>query len=233
MTQSSEFPSQLAPTVIFEDTHLLVLNKPEGLLSQGEHTGDWNLVDWCRGYFGRNYVGLIHRLDRNTSGILVVAKRTKSAQRLTAALQNGTLERSYLAWALGRSDQTLTLEDYLQKNEKTNESRVVRAGTQGAKRATLKATPLAHSVWQSQPITLFEVELDTGRSNQIRVQLAHARHPLLGDIKYGAGSWAAKFPRLALHSHHIRFPHPMGGTLMEFKSPLPADLEKLKEPLSG
>src|SRR3954468_14683249 len=90
-----------SPRILFEDTHLIVLAKPAGLLSQGEHTGGENLVDWLREYLGRPYVGLVHRLDRNTSGIMIVAKRTKSANRLTEALREGALEREYLAWVEG------------------------------------------------------------------------------------------------------------------------------------
>ena len=97
----TDFPKSLIPQIIFEDPHLVVLAKPAGLLSQGEVTEDFNLVDWLKVYFGRNYVGLIHRLDRNTSGIMVVAKRTKSAQRLTLSLQKDQIERSYLAWVMG------------------------------------------------------------------------------------------------------------------------------------
>src|SRR6185312_17156504 len=98
MTKAAQ--TVFTPKILFEDQHLIVLSKPAGLLSQGEKTGDENLVDWLRTYLGRPYVGLVHRLDRNTSGIMVVAKRTKSAQRLTDALQKGDLHRSYLGWVI-------------------------------------------------------------------------------------------------------------------------------------
>lgn len=112
------------PPILFEDAHLVVLCKPAGLLSQGEHTGDNNLVDHLRKYFGRHYVGLVHRLDRNTSGIMVVAKRSKSAERLTKALQTGTLRRSYLGWIEGvlfsgkNKETPLVWEDWLYRDEK-------------------------------------------------------------------------------------------------------------------
>ena len=101
------------PKIIYEDTHLVVLSKPAGLLSQGEKTGDINLVDWLRDYFGRHYVGLVHRLDRNTSGIMVVAKRTKAAQRLTLALQKGELNRIYRAWLIGTLSQPVRWKHFL------------------------------------------------------------------------------------------------------------------------
>jgi 23S rRNA pseudouridine1911/1915/1917 synthase len=223
-----EFPKALTPKILLEDAHLVVLDKPAGLLSQGEHTGDINLVDWLRIYFGRNYVGLVHRLDRNTSGVMVVAKRTKSAQRLTSALQAGELKRSYVAWVEGKIEKNRNLEHSLLKNEATNESRVVRDGTRGAKIARLQARPLAHGNYEGTLLTLVEVELDTGRSHQIRVQMAHAGHPLLGDRKYARNAKLHGFSRPALHSHLIEFPHPMGGAPIRVECPLPSDLEKIK-----
>ena len=89
------------PKIIFEDKNIIVLDKPAGLLSQGDISGEKNLVDWLRRLLGRHYVGLVHRLDRNTSGIMVVAKRTKAAKRLSASLQEGQLNRIYLAWIIG------------------------------------------------------------------------------------------------------------------------------------
>jgi len=211
--------------ILFEDTHLIVLDKPAGLLSQGEHTGDENLVDLLRAHFGRNYVGLVHRLDRNTSGVMVVAKRSKSAERLTRALQEGTLVRSYLAWlegSLSTADAPARWEDWLVRDEKTNTTRVARPGSPGAKKASLEIRPKRQALLGGGPVTLCEFELDTGRAHQIRAQAAARGHPLLGDRKYGA---KLEFSRPALHSHQIAFPHPMSRELLRFECPLPADLE--------
>jgi 23S rRNA pseudouridine1911/1915/1917 synthase len=222
------FPSELTPTILFEDTHLVVLDKPAGLLSQGEHTGDLNLVDWLRGYFGRHYVGLVHRLDRNTSGLMVVAKRTKSAQRLTESLQKGALRRSYITWVDGKVGGPLRLKHFLLKNEKTNEVRVVPEGTRGAKVALLDARPVGTGCYAGCDLTLLEVELETGRSHQIRVQLAAAGHPLLGDRKYAKKTALHGFPRPALHSCRIEFPHPMGGEAVRIECPLPTDMAEVR-----
>lgn len=213
------------PTLLFEDTHLIVLSKPAGLLSQGEHTGDENLVDWLRGYLGRPYVGLVHRLDRNTSGIMVVGKRTKSANRLSEALREGRLEREYLAWVEGRAPlgEALHWEHKLLKDEATNRVRVVASGQGQAARLT--ATPLQASAWQGQPVTLIRFKLETGRSHQIRAQSSHEKLPLLGDRKYGAR--LPGFPRPALHSWLIRFPHPMSGEELSFEAELPEDMRNL------
>jgi 23S rRNA pseudouridine1911/1915/1917 synthase len=96
---------QSPPKILFEDTHVIVLSKPAGMLSQGDISGDESLVDWLRTYLGRNYVGLIHRLDRNTSGIMIIGKRSKSANRLTESLQKGDLERSYIAIVEGSTPE--------------------------------------------------------------------------------------------------------------------------------
>ena len=219
-------PSALAPEIIFEDPHLIVLSKPAGLLSQGEHTGDENLVDGLREYLGRNYVGLIHRLDRNTSGIMVVAKRTKAAQRLTASLQNGELVRSYLAWVEGRIPAPAQWRHHLLKDEKQNITRVVQEGT--GKEAILSLQPRAEAVLEGHPVTLIELVLETGRSHQIRAQASHEKHPLVGDLKYG-GLRTALISRPALHSYSIRFPHPMGGAPMSFQAPIPQDFSRISK----
>jgi 23S rRNA pseudouridine1911/1915/1917 synthase len=212
------------PRILFEDQHLLVLSKPAGMLSQGEHTGDENLVDWLRGYLGRPYVGLIHRLDRNTSGVMVVAKRTKAAQRLTNALQNDQLHRTYRAWLVGTLKSSVRWIHFLSKNEKTN---VVTVVPRGGKQAILKAKPIAYGNWNQTQLTLAEIQLETGRSHQIRVQSAHEGYPLLGDQKYGRMKGTPDFPRVALHSYRIEFPHPMSQEILSFEDPLPKDLQQM------
>ncbi len=213
-------------TILFEDQHLIVLSKPPNLLSQGEHTGDINLVDILRDYWKRNYVGLIHRLDRNTSGIMIVAKRTKSAQRLTDALQEGKIHRTYLGWTIGTLKAEVQWKHQLQKNPRTNQTQVV---TKGGKPSSLLARPIKNTLWNQIPVTLIEFVLETGRSHQIRVQSSFEGFPLLGDTKYSRKSAlpgsTPPFHRVALHSHRLSFCHPMSGTLLEFNDPLPEDLQ--------
>jgi 23S rRNA pseudouridine1911/1915/1917 synthase len=212
------------PLILFEDTHLVVLSKPAGLLSQGEKTGDENLVDLLRVHFGRNYVGLIHRLDRNTSGVMLVAKRTKAAQRLTDDLQKGDIHRSYLAWMGGTLQEPKKWRHFLLKDEKTNTVRVVAPLTKQAKEAVLRVKPLMSAQVASGPITLAEFVLETGRSHQIRVQAAHENHALLGDLKYGG---RPGFPRPLLHSYCLEFTHPMSKERMVLKAPLPEDFKSV------
>ena len=212
----------MEPTILFEDTHLVVLNKPPGLLSQGEATGDENLVDWLRAYFGRNYVGLVHRLDRNTSGLMVVAKRTKAANRLTEALQSGHLKRTYQALVEGKLDRPEEWVHWLKKDERTNTVRVVTPGN--GKEARLTLVPLRSGGKPGAPVTLVEFTLDTGRSHQIRVQAQAQGHPLVGDRKYGS---TRDYSRPALHSARLSFPHPMSGEVLRFEEKMPEEWERI------
>lgn len=218
--------------VLYEDQHLIVINKPAGMLSQGEHKGDPNVVDWLRERWGRPYVGLVHRLDRNTSGVMVVAKRTKAATRLTEALQDGRLDRVYLAWVLGRLPAPARWTHQLLKDERQNKTRVVsaEAGRAGSKAAVLYAEPVGSGHIGDRELTLVRFKLETGRSHQIRAQAAHEGLPLLGDIKYGRPG-DPRFPRPALHSWKLTFPHPMDpadAPARDFEAPLPEELASLR-----
>jgi 23S rRNA pseudouridine1911/1915/1917 synthase len=207
--------------ILFEDQHLLVLSKTPGLLSQGDASGEASLVDLLRVHFGRHYVGLIHRLDRNTSGLMVVAKRSKSAERLTAQLQSGELERHYHALLYGRmsSSSPQKWEHLMLKNMNTNEVKIVTRMIPGAKTASLQVTPVktfSHPETQD-PITIARFTLETGRSHQIRAQSLAMNHPLIGDRKYGTDKSVALFHRSALHSCSISFTHPMSKERLHFE----------------
>lgn len=212
MTNSNPFQ------ILFEDQHLVVLNKAPGVLSQGDSSGEQSLVDLLRTHFGRNYVGLIHRLDRNTSGLMIVAKRSKSADRLTEQLREGVLVRKYRAILEGTLAAPAVWKHTLLKNEKTNEVRVVAEGTAGAKAASLKVKPVKKFSLGNEVLTLAEFELETGRSHQIRVQAAEMGHALIGDQKYGSARGKKLFSRPALHSCYLEFAHPMSSEKMRFES---------------
>ena len=216
---------------LFEDANLIVLDKPAGLLSQGDASGDGNLVDELRVRFGRHYVGLVHRLDRNTSGVMVVAKRSKAAERLTAQLQDGRLERRYLAWlegAPGPAGTPLRWENWLLKDEATNESTAYPISRtpppRGARRAVLELRVLSAGMLEAAHVSLCEFRLETGRSHQIRAQAAFHGHPLVGDRKYGS---KIDFSRPALHSHWISFEHPISHERLVFECPPPEDFERI------
>lgn len=219
---------ELNPLIRFEDQHLCVLSKPAGLLSQDDASGEASLVTWARGHFGRNYVGLVHRLDRNTSGLMVLAKRTKSAERLTTDLQKGEVQRAYLAWCTGKTPAQMDWTHWILKDEKNNQSVAYRTKPGGSvkknsqfKEARLQGASLYYS--KTLDASLCRFQLETGRSHQIRAQTQAEGHPLLGDRKYGKEK-APIFPRPALHSYYLKFSHPMSRDVLEFTEPLPSDL---------
>ncbi len=212
--------------ILFEDVHLVVVSKPAGLLSQGEESGAENLVDKMRKHFGRHYVGLVHRLDRNTSGLMVIAKRTKAADRLTQSLQKGELKRNYVAILCGDLRNECRWSHYLLKDEKENKSQVVSKDREGSKLAVLGVRPLKNLRIKGEAFTLGEFVLETGRSHQIRAQASYEGYPLLGDKKYGAKS-QLQFDRPALHSISIEFPHPMTKEVLHFEDSLPDDMNRI------
>lgn len=218
--------------VLFEDNHLLVVDKPAGLLVQGgdrsTHDAHDHLVAHAQAYLrakynkpGNVYVGLVHRLDRNTSGLVVLAKTSKAAERLSKAFAGRDVDKRYLAVVDGAAP-TGPLEHWLAPTADGG-SRVASPTTADAKRArcavtTLAATPSASAI---------EVALETGRKHQIRVQLAAAGHALLGDRRYAPPAVAARFTRPALHAWTIVFVHPVRGDELRIRAPLPHDLTEL------
>jgi 23S rRNA pseudouridine1911/1915/1917 synthase len=211
--------------ILFEDPHVLVLSKPAGLLSQADASGDVSVVSVLQEYLGRDYVGLIHRLDRNTSGLMCIAKRSKSADRLTQSLKSGELRREYLAWVWNLGRRALTPTTLLNLHRKLG-TKAVLGPHPDAVEATLHYEPYnplnLPDAPLGLPVSCLRIRLDTGRFHQIRVQMAAAGLPLLGDKKYGVESQPSGvpneilradrlIPRHALHSATLSFPHPVRG----------------------
>jgi len=185
-------------------------------------------VDWLRQYLGRHYVGLVHRLDRNVSGVMIVAKRSKAARRLTEALQKGEIYRTYLGWVVGSIKREKLWMHYLIKDKRKNEVRIVYDPLPQAKHATLRVRPIGFGKWYNTPVTLVEFKLGTGRSHQIRIQAKAEDHPLLGDPKYGTPrKRMPEFGRPALHSYNILFHHPLSREIMIFEDHLPEDMKTI------
>lgn len=195
--------------VLFEDNHLLVVEKPYGVPSQADESGDADMQSLCKAYIGQKYakpgnvyLGLVHRLDRPTSGLMVFARTSKAAARLSAQIRDGTFEKSYLCVLTGPPPKKSgALWHYLTKDETARIAHVAKPHTPGAKKAGLEYTVLA----QAGGLHLVRVQLLTGRFHQIRAQFAAVDACVYGDQKYGARIMKAQ---LALFAHQIGFEHP-------------------------
>lgn len=209
--------------ILYEDNHVLVVEKPQNMLTQGDSTGDEDLltllkVDLKLRYNkpGNVYLGLVHRLDRPVGGAMVFAKTSKAASRLSEQIRNGEFDKSYKAVIHGVPKQfSGTLIHYLVKDETTNTVRVTTSPEEG------KMASLDYMVKSSKDgLSLVDIKLHTGRSHQIRVQFAALGHPLYGDQKYGA-SRNKPGMQLALWSVEIGFMHPTIRQYESYKSAPP------------
>lgn len=194
--------------IIFEDEFIIVCKKPSGVPTQTPKSGVADMVSLLKNYRMEKgeepYLGLVHRLDQPVEGIMVFAKDKQSAASLSLQMQNGTFEKYYYAMVHGAVEPASgTLENYLLRDGRNNISKVVPKGTPKAKLARLSY----ETVTSYGDRSLLRVKLDTGRHHQIRVQLSHIGHPLIGDKKYGENT--PGYLPLGLCSYHIGFEHPM------------------------
>ena len=181
--------------VIYEDNHIIVVEKPANIPSQGDKTGDLDMLTIIKAYLkekynkpGNVYLGLVHRLDRPVGGVMVFAKTSKAAARLSEQVREKVFKKKYLVIVNGKFEEKKgTLKDYLLKNERLNKSRVVEEGTKNSKYAELDYEVLKYD--KEQNLSLLKINLHTGRHHQIRVQLSSRDHSIYGDAKYnGRGS---------------------------------------------
>ena len=181
--------------IIYEDNHIIVVEKPANIPSQGDKTGDLDMLTIIKAYLkekynkpGNVYLGLVHRLDRPVGGVMVFAKTSKAAARLSEQLREKVFKKKYLVIVNGKFEEKKgTLKDYLLKNERLNKSRVVEEGTKNSKYAELDYEVLKYD--KEQNLSLLKINLHTGRHHQIRVQLSNRNHSIYGDAKYnGRGS---------------------------------------------
>ncbi len=209
--------------VVYEDNHILVVVKPQNLPTCGDESGDDNLLDLLKQYIkekynkpGDAYLGLLHRLDRPTGGVMVFAKTSKSASRLSESIRNGEFEKKYLAVTVGvPREKKALLRNGLIKDEKKNMVTCVPLHMEGAKQAALEYKIIEKKEGK-QSVALLDIQLLTGRSHQVRVQLNFIGCPLFGDYKYGAGK-TPEGHNLALWAYQLRFPHPVTKEIMVFR----------------
>jgi len=224
---SSEQPS-LQVQALFEDNHCLVVNKPGRLLTTEDATGDATLESAAKDYIrekynkpGNVYLSLIHRIDRPVTGCVLFARTSKAAARLAALFRERKVQKLYLALVEEKVDSPAgQCLDYLLKDEKTNTSRVVAKDRKNAQHAELSWKRLQVLTLKGRAFSLLEVRPVTGRSHQIRVQLSHMGHVIVGDAKYGASSRFGEGV-IALHSYGLDFEHPTRDEMICVRAPLP------------
>lgn len=212
--------------VVYEDNHIIIVNKQSGEIVQGDKTGDTPLSDIVKQYIkdkynkpGNVFLGVVHRLDRPVSGLVVFAKTSKALSRLNEMFRTGDVHKTY--WAIVKKNDIApeaTLTDWLTRNERQNKSYAHNREVPGAKKAVLSYK--VRSV--SDNYMLLEVQLMTGRHHQIRCQLAHIGCPIKGDLKYGS-------PRsnpdgsISLMSRRVEFVHPVSKETIAVEAPVPND----------
>ena len=192
--------------IIYEDNHLLVIEKPINIPVQKDNTNDFDLITMLKDYRKKNenkpgeaYLGLVHRLDRPVGGIMVFAKTSKAASRLSDQIRTNTFHKTYLAVIQGKIPKEGIFEDYLVKNEKDNISYVT-------SKEKGKYSKLEYKLLDTKDnLSLVRINLITGRSHQIRVQFSSRNHPLIGDSKYGDNPNNIS---IALYAESITFNHP-------------------------
>lgn len=212
--------------VLYEDNHIIIINKAAGEIVQGDKTGDKSLCDTMKQYIkekyakpGNVFIGLPHRLDRPVSGVVVFAKTSKALERLNGMFRDGNVKKIY--WAITKGKPLKAegeISSWILRNEKMNKSFSYPKEVKGSKHALLSYTLKA----ASQNYNLIEVELKTGRHHQIRCQLASIGCPIKGDLKYGAQR-SNPDGSISLHARYIEFIHPVSKQLIQVTAPVPAD----------
>lgn len=232
--------------ILYEDNHLLGVYKPPGLLAQGDRTGDVTALEQAKEYIrgayakpGQVFLGLVHRLDRPVSGVMVFARTSKAASRLARSFHDRVVEKIYLCVVVGKMETDAgELIGFIERAH--TRSRLAPAATSRSREAVLVFRVLARSGSSAiasataprryagrgrlarggEGMTLVEVTPRTGRHHQIRLQLSAAGHPVVGDMKYGAPSPLSD-RSIALHAARLRFPHPVRDEVIEISSPPP------------
>lgn len=206
--------------ILYEDNHIIVVVKEPGIPSQADKTKDEDMLTLIKAYLkekynkpGNVYLGLVHRLDRSVGGVMVFAKTSKAASRLSEQVRNKQVRKKYIAVVKGKMENTYgKMQDYLVKDERQNKSFVTHKNTKNAKLAELEYEVLKYD--EVTNMSLVKIDLKTGRHHQIRVQFSSRNHALCGDTKYGTRS---RSKQLALWSFKLKFYHPTTKEELEFK----------------
>ena len=210
--------------VLYEDNHIIVAIKPCGVLSQSDGSGNPDMLTILKAYIkekyskpGEVYLGLVHRLDRPVSGVMVFARTSKAASRLSEQIRTRKVEKIYRCVVKGVLEGSGRLENYIFKDESRNMVTVSDTERPGYKTSYLDYKALA----SKDGLTLVEVKLGTGRSHQIRAQMAQAGYPLFADQKYGEADKGCK--DIALEAYKLTFEHPVKREFITFEAPIPQE----------
>jgi len=209
--------------ILYEDNHIIVAIKPAGILSQGDGSNAPDMLTILKAYIkekyqkpGEVYLGLVHRLDRPVSGVMVFARTSKAASRLSEQIRQRKVDKIYRCVVNGVLEGEGRLENYISKDESRNIVTVSDTEKPGFKASYLDYRSLA----SKDGFTMVEVKLGTGRSHQIRAQMAHRGHPLIGDQKYGRRDERTK--DIALEAYKLSFEHPVKREFITFEAPIPS-----------
>lgn len=219
--------------IVYEDNHIIVVIKPCNIPVQADKSGDEDMLTIVKAYIkekyskpGEVYLGLVHRLDRMVGGLIVFAKTSKAAGRLSEYIRNREFKKRYLAVVNGNISGTGEFKNYLIKDERLNMSRVVDSNIKNCKEAILEYNTISNFKYNNKDYSLVNIDLKTGRHHQIRVQFANAGYPLYGDIKYGQKVNKVG-QNLALWACYLSFYHPTKDEYLEFNF-TPNDIIKLE-----
>ncbi len=212
--------------VLYEDNHIIIVNKESGEIVQGDKTGDKTLADDVKAYIkeryakpGNVFLGVTHRLDRPVSGLVIFAKTSKALSRINDMFRNGEVHKTY--WAISKNrpaEEEATLTHWIKRNEKQNKSYAYDKEVPGTKKAILHYKIIGCT----DNYTLFEINLLTGRHHQIRCQLAKIGCPIKGDLKYGAER-SNPDGSISLLARKIEFVHPVSKERISVEAPIPND----------
>lgn len=213
--------------IIYEDNHIIIVNKAPGEIVQGDKTGDKPIVDSLKQYLkekynkpGNVFCGVVHRIDRPVGGLVIFAKTSKALSRLNDMLRKGEIHKKYRALITGHPERKeATIENYITSDGTRNKSYIASKETPAAKFSSLDYKVIEEGI----NYTLIEVNLHTGRKHQIRLQLSHMGHPIKGDLKYGARR-SNPDGSISLQAYSLEFIHPVSRQPMYFEVPHPLSL---------
>ncbi|MCO5144056.1 MAG: RluA family pseudouridine synthase [Oligoflexia bacterium] len=205
--------------ILYEEDDFLIVNKPAGILSQKASANDLDISSLLNKNLRIDFLAPVHRLDRNTSGCIILAKKSKSANYLSEIIKNKELEKKYLLICKGSVKEEGIIDLPIRKIEHKNICQINSSGQ--------PAQTLYTKIDTKSNISLVSATILTGRPHQVRIHFSHIGHPILGDKKYAKKPWSEVFSRQALHAYKIKFTHPMTKNTIDVSATIPEDLQEL------